>query len=82
VVSARVQIGTSTLTDSRSVWERGVGPAPIAEDGRTIGRKGELSKDGATWERDLELTYTLLSLLDNHPSLGIHVHAVHVLVLA
>jgi len=30
----------------------------LADDGRTIIGKGELSKDGATWEKDLELTYT------------------------
>lgn len=30
----------------------------LAEDGRTIAGKGELSKDGMTWEKDLELTYT------------------------
>lgn len=30
----------------------------IASDGNTITSKGELSRDGATWEQDLELTYT------------------------
>jgi hypothetical protein len=30
----------------------------LADDGRTIVGKGELTKDGATWEKDLELTYT------------------------
>jgi hypothetical protein len=30
----------------------------IIEDGHTLVGKGELSKDGSTWERDLELTYT------------------------
>lgn len=30
----------------------------LSDDGRTIVGKGELSKDGATWEKDLELTYT------------------------
>src|SRR5947207_15623948 len=29
----------------------------IANDGQTITGKGELSKDGSTWERDLELTF-------------------------
>ena len=28
-----------------------------AEDGNTIIGKGELSKDGSTWEKDLDLTY-------------------------
>jgi len=32
--------------------------ATVSEDGRTIVGKGELSKDGATWEGDLELTYS------------------------
>jgi hypothetical protein len=32
--------------------------ATIADDGRTIIGKGELSKDDSTWEPDLELTYT------------------------
>lgn len=32
--------------------------ATIAPDGRTIVSRGELSRDGATWEGDLELTYT------------------------
>ena len=30
----------------------------IAADGRTIVSRGELSRDGATWEPDLALTYT------------------------
>ena len=30
----------------------------IAADGRTIVSRGELSRDGARWEPDLELTYT------------------------
>lgn len=30
----------------------------IAADGRTIVSRGELSRDGANWEPDLELTYT------------------------
>ncbi len=29
----------------------------IVDDGNTIIGKGELSKDGTTWEKDLELTY-------------------------
>lgn len=30
----------------------------IAEDGNTIIGKGELSRDGSSWEQDLDLTYT------------------------
>ena len=30
----------------------------ISEDGNTIIGKGELSKDGVSWEQDLDLTYT------------------------
>jgi hypothetical protein len=30
----------------------------IADDGQTIVSKGELSKDGVSWEKDLDLTYT------------------------
>jgi hypothetical protein len=30
----------------------------IASDGKTMVGKGELSRDGTTWERDLDLTYT------------------------
>jgi hypothetical protein len=30
----------------------------IADDGGTIVGKGELSKDGVSWEKDLDLTYT------------------------
>ena len=30
----------------------------FADDGRSIIGKGELSRDGSTWERDLELVYT------------------------
>ncbi|MCA9874304.1 MAG: hypothetical protein KC441_11635 [Anaerolineales bacterium] len=30
----------------------------IAEDGNTIIGQGELSKDGVSWEKDLDLTYT------------------------
>jgi hypothetical protein len=29
----------------------------IVDDGRTIVGKGELCKDGSTWEKDLDLTY-------------------------
>jgi hypothetical protein len=30
----------------------------ITDDGNTIVSKGEMSKDGKAWEKDLELTYT------------------------
>jgi hypothetical protein len=30
----------------------------ISDDGRTMTGKGELSKDGTTWHKDLDLTYT------------------------
>ena len=30
----------------------------LSADGRTIVSRGELSKDGTTWEQDLELTFT------------------------
>jgi hypothetical protein len=30
----------------------------IGDDGRTIIGKGEVSKDGVSWEKDLDLTYT------------------------
>jgi hypothetical protein len=30
----------------------------IVDGGRTITGKGELSRDGTTWEKDLDLTYT------------------------
>ena len=30
----------------------------IVDDGRTIIGKGEISKDGVSWEKDLDLTYT------------------------
>jgi hypothetical protein len=30
----------------------------LLDEGRTMIGKGELSKDGSTWEKDLELTYT------------------------
>ena len=30
----------------------------IEDDGQTIIGKGEVSKDGASWEKDLDLTYT------------------------
>ena len=32
--------------------------ATVSQDGRTIVGKGELSKDGTTWEGDLALTYS------------------------
>lgn len=32
--------------------------ATIADDGNTLIGKGELCKDGTTWEKDLDLTYT------------------------
>jgi hypothetical protein len=30
----------------------------LADDGRTMVGKGELCRDGSTWEQDLDLTYT------------------------
>jgi hypothetical protein len=30
----------------------------LAADGRTIVGRGEMSRDGASWEPDLQLTYT------------------------
>ena len=33
----------------------------ITDNGNTIIGKGELSKDGTNWERDLDLTYTRLN---------------------
>ena len=30
----------------------------IVDEGQTMVAKGELSRDGSTWEPDLELTYT------------------------
>ena len=33
----------------------------IVDDGRTMIGKGEISKDGKTWEKDLDLTYTRIS---------------------
>jgi len=32
--------------------------ATISDDGNTIVSKGELSKDGVSWKKDLDLTYT------------------------
>ena len=32
--------------------------AIVSEDGNSIVSRGELSRDGVTWEKDLELTYT------------------------
>jgi hypothetical protein len=42
--------------DAPNFSQRYVGT--IADDGNTIIGKGELSRDGVTWERDLDLTYT------------------------
>jgi hypothetical protein len=53
-----------TLRDNLWQWQRN---APgffqryegrIAEDGNTIVTHGQLSKDGVSWEKDLDLTYT------------------------
>lgn len=33
----------------------------ITDNGNTLIGKGELSKDGVTWEKDLELTYTRMN---------------------
>ena len=30
----------------------------LSDDGQTVVGKGEISKDGSTWEKDLNLTYT------------------------
>ncbi len=33
----------------------------IEDGGNTLSSKGEMSRDGAAWEEDLELTYTRIS---------------------
>ena len=38
----------------------------ITNDGNTIIGKGELSKDGSTWEKDLDLTYTRMKNGEKH----------------
>lgn len=60
-VSRRYQV---SLRDGVWTWwrdapgfsQRFVGT--IAADGRTIASRGEMSRDGAPWEPDLQLTYT------------------------
>lgn len=53
-----------TLRDNVWTWSRNFPgfsqrfTLTIADDGRTIVGKGELSRDGVSWERDLDLTYT------------------------
>lgn len=53
-----------SIADKVFTWSR---PVPgfsqrytftLSDDGNTIVSKGELSKDGVSWERDLDLTYT------------------------
>ena len=52
-----------TLQDNLWKWWRDAAgffqryQATIADDGNTIIGKGEVSKDGLTWEKDLDLTY-------------------------
>lgn len=55
------------LSPRRLVWSRS-DPAfaqtftlDFASDGKTLSGRGEMSKDGAAWEPDLELTYTKAS---------------------
>ena len=53
-----------SLHDNIWKWWRNVAgfsqryEAIISEDGNTIVGRGELSKDGVSWEQDLNLTYT------------------------
>ncbi len=53
-----------TLQDNLWKWWRNASgflqryEGKISDDGNTIVGKGELSKDGVTWEKDLNLTYT------------------------
>jgi hypothetical protein len=60
-VSRRYEV---TLRDNAWTWWRNAPgfsqrfAGSIAADGRTIVGRGELSRDGARWEPDLELTYT------------------------
>ena len=60
-VSRRYEV---TLRDNMWTWWRNAPglsqrfTGAIAADGRTIASRGELSRDGASWEPDLELTYT------------------------
>jgi hypothetical protein len=55
---------TSTLKDHVWKWWRNDPEfsqrvtCKIADDGNTIVSKGEMSKNGKPWEKDLELTYT------------------------
>jgi hypothetical protein len=55
---------TLTVTDNELHWSR-INPAfsqrntwTISPDGNTIVGKGEMSKDGKQWEKDLDLTFT------------------------
>jgi len=60
-VSRRYEV---TLRDDTWRWWRNAPgfsqrfTGTFVDDGRRIIGKGELSKDGSTWERDLDLTYT------------------------
>lgn len=53
-----------TMADNVWKWSRNAPgfsqrfTATIVEDGRKMIGKGELSKDGVSWEKDLDLTYT------------------------
>jgi hypothetical protein len=46
----------------------------IVDGGNTIIGKGELSKDGSTWEKDLDLTYRRVE----HTERGICEHKEHI----
>ena len=53
-----------TLFEDGWLWSRSASGfsqrfrATLSKDGRTIMGRGEVSKDGVTWEGDLELTYS------------------------
>ena len=53
-----------TLRDSTLTWWRNAPgfsqrfTGTIVDDGRTIIGRGELCRDGVSWEKDLDLTYT------------------------
>jgi hypothetical protein len=58
---------TTTIRDGEWSWWRETAEfsqrctATIAADGRTIESRGEMSRNGAPWEPDLQLTYTRAS---------------------
>ena len=59
--STGLRLTTPQIVDEANSGSDAAAVEAIAEDGQSIEAKGEMSKNGQTWEPDLQLTYSRVS---------------------